>query len=102
MKKHFITGSLTLAAAALSAATLDIVPAEFKIYKVGELVTFKVTAKCDKGKNKSPFDRAFDGSACCKCLGSIASLLRFLGLETIGRELCRRRFFVSPMYSSFR
>ncbi len=50
MKKHFITGALTLAAAALSAATLDIVPAEFKIYKVGEPVTFKVTAKCDKGK----------------------------------------------------
>lgn len=50
MNKIFVAAMLSLMAAVLSAATLEIKPAELRDYKVGEEVTFNVTARESKDK----------------------------------------------------
>ena len=49
MKKLFVSVLFCTAVVILNGATLTINPTEFRNYKVGEDVTFKVTAKGDDG-----------------------------------------------------
>ena len=73
MKKTLLTAMAVMGSAAAMAAYVDIVPAENKVYKVNEPITFNVTAWESKGKKMAA--------------GSVVLSVQDSGAKAIGKKI---------------